>query len=559
MARGGTPPRQLLLPLLAASAMALVFIVIYGARMDCVLGDRRGDDDVDSGEILDGVDDIDRYRYYYDSAPDRRARARHVQRIRSLRAELQQLQEEVERRRRQLQVVVAAAAANGSGSSSSSGGDYCRLLLEQKLAQSEVPPRVAARETEADVVPYVRFTATKMYPVLQGLGKRVVEKPIGAKREEFAEVIAAAVNFLNANASLHGQSAAVPLPPRRYQPSDFLEGMHRTQDAVGTHYELYFRSIGGESRFEAATVAATRRVTLFRPFGELAIVGVRERAREEIVNVVVSLSSGRLDSFARFLENFADRCIRHDKYLYLTVVYVGYDGLESAQELLQSFAVRHGYRQFSLEVADGAGGDGRNFSRGAALDQGVRAWRRSDDALVFLCDVDVVFGLDYLRRCRLNADAGASVYFPIVFSLYNPSVVYTMHGRPVPPAQQQLVVSADAGFWRDFGYGMACLYKSDFLRVDGFSGRDIEGWGVEDVLLYRKFVRLPDVAVVRATDPDIFHVYHEKKCDSTLPDEQYRGCIRSKALTEASHQQLGLLAFKNEIDLRNKQHRLGRV
>ena len=33
-----------------------------------------------------------------------------------------------------------------------------------------MPPRAVARESEVDVVPYVRFTATRLYPVLPGLG-----------------------------------------------------------------------------------------------------------------------------------------------------------------------------------------------------------------------------------------------------------------------------------------------------------------------------------------------------------------------------------------------------
>ena len=42
----------------------------------------------------------------------------------------------------------------------------------------------------------------------------------------------------------------------------------------------------------------------------------------------------------------------------------------------------------------------------------------------------------------------------------------------------------------------------------------------------------------------IFHLYHPKHCDIALSRDQYKMCLGSKALSEASTNQLGLLAFK---------------
>lgn len=76
---------------------------------------------------------------------------------------------------------------------------------------------------------------------------------------------------------------------------------------------------------------------------------------------------------------------------------------------------------------------------------------------------------------------------------------------------------------------------------------EVKGWGVEDVHLYRKYLR-SDLIVIRTPVSSLFHLWHEKQCADELTPEQYRMCIQSKAMNEASHSHLGMLVFREEIE-----------
>lgn len=93
---------------------------------------------------------------------------------------------------------------------------------------------------------------------------------------------------------------------------------------------------------------------------------------------------------------------------------------------------------------------------------------------------------------------------------------------------------------------MTCQYRSDFINIGGFD-LDIKGWGGEDVHLYRKYLH-SNLIVVRTPVRGLFHLWHEKHCMDELTPEQYKMCMQSKAMNEASHGQLGMLVFRHEIE-----------
>ena len=88
---------------------------------------------------------------------------------------------------------------------------------------------------------------------------------------------------------------------------------------------------------------------------------------------------------------------------------------------------------------------------------------------------------------------------------------------------------------------MIC-FRSDYLQSGGFK-TNIEEWGEEDIFLFRKLA-LSNLTVVRAPDPDIFHLWHNKSCETSLSESHYKQCTNSKILNEGSHIQLGYMLLQ---------------
>uniref|UniRef100_A0A673N8X8 Hexosyltransferase n=1 Tax=Sinocyclocheilus rhinocerous TaxID=307959 RepID=A0A673N8X8_9TELE len=449
----------------------------------------------------------------------------HQQHIASLKKQIAQLKEALQERSEQLkgmQDSVEKTAGKGTVGDVADDHSHSDLqeFLRSQLSRAEIHSGVRL-PSEYAVVPFESFTLQRVYQLEMGLTRHPEEKPVRKdRRDELGEVVESALHALNAPNRGGDKTKASKV----YTPSDFIEGIARTEKDKGTLYELTFR---GEQKQEF------RRLLLFRPFGPLMKVKSElvETANMPI-NIVLPLSQ-RADKFKQFMHNFREVCVKQDGRVHLTVVYFGKDQMNEVKGTLENTSRELNFRNFTLIQLN------EEFSRGRGLDVGARAWK-GGNVLLFFCDVDIFFTADFLNTCRLNAQPGKKVFYPVLFSQYNPAVIYGSHDH-VPPVEQQLVMQLI------FMRRLKCGFDVD-----------IKGWGGEDVHLYRKYLH-SNLLVVRAPSRGLFHLWHEKRCADELPPDQYKMCMQSKAMNEASHGQLGMLLFRHEIEahLRKQKQRSG--
>ncbi|XP_050442213.1 chondroitin sulfate synthase 1-like [Adelges cooleyi] len=258
-----------------------------------------------------------------------------------------------------------------------------------------------------------------------------------------------------------------------------------------------------------------------------------DQVRLKTVNFVLPLFN-RNSTFVRFMDNYESVCLANDERVTLTIVPFGQATLNQALAAVDATKAKYPTARVKVlpDLED-------SFARALALDLGSSRIGPPED-LLFFVDVDMLWTNAMLNRIRLNTVRNRSVYFPIVYSEFDPVVVY---GQSVSP--NHFLINQDSGYWRQYGYGIVSVYKSDLVSVGNFD-TSIRGWGKEDVDLFEKFVkRNPDI-IMRVADPDLVHVFHAVECDSKLSQQQAQMCKNTRFETYGNVDQLANTIYKNK-------------
>lgn len=273
----------------------------------------------------------------------------------------------------------------------------------------------------------------------------------------------------------------------------------------------------------ASVFADFSRPYIYEPIstGSIDVRNVKTDQKQKFVHFLLTIS-GRHENFRRFLRSFSKFT---DKFTTLNIACFDKD-LVILKQIIKSETRGLGNTNI-LSIVHLKNSE---FSRGVGLNRLVKSTAANlrnsnldsgDEFLMFLCDVDLVFEEQVLTRLRRNTSKGV-MYYPIFFSQFDPFSVNKNCSTAV------FSITECNGFWRFFSYGMVSLYYSDFLKVGGFN-ENIRGWGKEDL----EFVDLTlskHIQIFKASDRGIFHVHHDKYCDSSvLKNDQFRMCKESRS------------------------------
>ncbi|XP_037092123.1 chondroitin sulfate N-acetylgalactosaminyltransferase 1-like isoform X2 [Pollicipes pollicipes] len=313
-----------------------------------------------------------------------------------------------------------------------------------------------------------------------------------------------------------------------YTAQHFLDGRYKQVLGAGEVYVLHFASEARPGRVET--------VRLVRRAGPLLVDARPGYDHDQLVYVVVPYYR-RPDAFAEFAAMFEQLVVARHENLRLVVMFYWRGQPAAPREQLARERRRvadtlHRLNKRARRPVARLVDQEAEFSRGHALLEGARSWQGDDDVLLFFCDVDMFFDTQALHRCRANTAPGRRVYYPVVFSTFSPELYFRAWRKKPASLWQMHPISGDVGFWRDFGFGMTCQYKSDFDRVAG-EFLVSRSWGGEDSKLYRKYQQ-STLEIVRAPDPGLVHIYHRKQCDRRLLGKKYHSCMSSLRHSEAS-------------------------
>lgn len=144
-----------------------------------------------------------------------------------------------------------------------------------------------------------------------------------------------------------------------------------------------------------------------------------------------------------------------------------------------------------------------SFSRSLARNAIHRAARR--DAILCVLDVDMVVQPAFLDRAAMFVHQNRTVYFPVVFSEFDPEMV-----RKATESFNKRPALDHQGKWRPYCHGNYAIHGDDAQQF--WFDDSLREWGGENDAFFRQVRETRNI--VRLQDDAIRHTWHPKNCTS---------------------------------------------
>lgn len=250
---------------------------------------------------------------------------------------------------------------------------------------------------------------------------------------------------------------------------------------------------------------------------------------------------GRAERLRLFMQNFRLLSERDPSvFLIVSILESDQEGVNTFTRLKEEIFGGSSLNVVQLHMNNGDA-DG-NFNRGVALRDAAHLITDGNSVL-FQCDVDMIVLPDFIDRCRKNTIQNWQVYYPTFYSLY-------------PYANSRPAITERNGFWRKTSFGMVCMRKSDFEKVNAFVDAEtrFRGWGSEDVYQFELVRNNTSLIAFRAVDSGLLHRWHSKTCDKS--SIAYHDCMKTNFVTMGHPLRIGETLLESVTDVDTFFHRL---
>lgn len=131
--------------------------------------------------------------------------------------------------------------------------------------------------------------------------------------------------------------------------------------------------------------------------------------------------------------------------------------------------------------------------------------------LLFLADIHIDFSLQFIERCRMNAVENQQVYFPMVFSPYDPAEFHK--SRVLHPYATKFKIGKETGAWMPESFHLVCVFNYDLSKVLHANQDNDEEEGENESNaewnLFNEFIKFGLVKIFRSIEPGLVHLWQD--------------------------------------------------